>query len=394
MRILIVGAGIAGPTLAYWLQRAGHQPTLVEIAPQPRKGGYLIDFWGAGFDVAERMGLLPRLMAEGYLIHELREVSADGQTIASLDPSRLVDKVGGRYVSIARSDLAAAIYDALDDHVETLFGDTVESLDDNGDRVRVGFAHAAPREFDLVIGADGLHSKVRSLAFGPETNFERPMGITVSAVELDGYRPRDELVAVTHTAVGAQNLRVSLRDDTTFVLFTFRHDGTVPLDDLSAQHDLLRARLHGIGGEVPSILEQLPQAKTFYMDRASQIRMPCWSRGRIGLLGDAAASPSLLAGQGAALAMVEAYILAAELHRWHGNYQHAFDAYQHQLQPVIRTKQDAALGLGTAFAPRNRRQLLLRNTAIRFMKLPFVANLVMGRSLRDPIVLPRWARNS
>ena len=389
MRVLILGAGIAGPTLAYWLQRAGYRPTLVESTPQLRQGGHLVDFWGAGFDIAERMGIVPRLMHEGYRIQELREVDADGKKITGLDPGRVVDKVGGRYVSIARSDLAAAIYDALDENVETIFGDTIEALDDDGHRVLVEFSHHPPREFDLVVGADGLHSRVRSLAFGPEHQFELPLGITVAALELVGYRRRDDLVAVTHTAVGAQTLRVSLRDDTTLVLFTFRHAGAIP-EDISAQHKLLRHRLGHIGGEVPSILDQLAEAKTFYLDRASQIRMPSWSTGRMALVGDAAAAPSLLAGQGAALAMVEAYILATKLRDTDGDHTQAFTAYQHHLDAVIRTKQDAARNLGTAFAPSNRTKLFLRNTALRFMGLPFVADLVMGRSLRDPIELPQW----
>ena len=390
MRILIVGAGIAGPTLAYWLHQDGHEVTLLEASPQLRKGGYLVDFWGAGFDVAERMGIVPRLMRDGYVIKELREVSATGNIVARVDPAKIVDATGGRYVSIARSDLSAAIYDRLDDEVETIFGDTVTALDDDGQRVHVEFEHGPPRDFDLVFGADGLHSKVRSLVFGPEAKFERHMGLMVSALELEGYRPRNELVAVTQTTIGVQTLRVSLRDDTTLVLFTFRDDRPIPLHDVEAQHELLRTRLSHIGGEVPGILEQLPQAKTFYMDRASQIRMPEWSRGRIALLGDAAAAPSLLAGQGSALAMVEAYILAAQLRHTQGNYGRAFAAYEQQLRPMIEEKQDAALRLDSAFAPANRRQLWLRNATLRLMGIPFVANLAMGRSLHDPIELPAW----
>src|SRR5699024_8015078 len=258
-RILIVGAGIAGPTLAYWLHQDGHEVTLLEASPQLRKGGYLVDFWGAGFNVAERMGIVPRLMRDGYVIRELREVSASGRTLARVDPAKVVDATGGRYVSIARSDLSAAIYDCLDDNVETLFGETVTTLNDDGQRVRVEFAHGEPREFDLVFGADGLHSQVRSLVFGPEAEFERPVGLMVAALELEGYRPRNELVAITQTTIGVQTLRVSLRDDTTLVLFTFRDDRPIPSDDLATQHDLLRTRLQGIGGEVPTILDQLPQ---------------------------------------------------------------------------------------------------------------------------------------
>ncbi|WP_417563078.1 FAD-binding domain [Microbacterium sp.] len=388
MKILIVGAGIAGPTLAYWLRRAGHVPVIVEHATELRRGGYAVDFWGAGFEVAERMGLAPRLHQEGYRFREAREVSDSGRRIAHFDPLRLIDGYGGGYVTILRSDLSAAIWDALEGEVETVFDDTVRSLHDDGERVLVEFLHGAPQEFDLVIGADGLHSRVRSLAFGPEPEFSRDLGITVAAFDLDGYRPRDELVAVTHTVVGSLTLRIGLRDDSTMFCFMFRHDGETPQDDRVAQQQLLRERLRNVGWEVPAILEQMPQARTFFMDRASQILLPSWSHGRIALVGDAAAAPSLLAGQGSALAMVEAYVLACALHEAGGDHRAAFAAFQSQLHGIVRAKQNAAIGMGSAFAPRNHAQVLLRNVAIGLMNIPLVANLAIGRSLRDPIVLP------
>ena len=388
MRILIVGAGIAGPTLAYWLLRAGHEPVIMEHAPRLRDGGYLVDFWGSGFDVADRMGIVPQLMERGYVMREVREVSDRGRRIAHFDPRPVIGAAGGRYVSIARADLARAIVEALDDRVEMIFGDTVHSLHDDGTRVRVEFAHAAPREFDLVIGADGLHSRVRALAFGPEDQFARELGIAVAAFDLDGYRPRDELIAVTRTQVGGQALRVALRDDATMFCFMFRHCGDVPIDDEAGQRELLRERLGGMGWEVQAILARLPEARTLYLDKASQIRMPSWSSGRIALVGDAAACPSLLAGQGSALAMVQAYVLAGELSWAGGDHRAAFSACHGRLASVVATKQDAAVSLGAAFAPRNRMQLLLRNTVVSLMAIPFVASMAMGRSLRDPIDLP------
>ena len=241
--MLIVGAGIAGPTLAYWLQRLGHQPTLVECAPELRRGGYLVDFWGAGFDVAERMGIVPELRRTGYHMLEARAVGRDGRRIASFEPSAFVGS-GDRYVTIARSDLASALYAALDGQVETVFGNTVEAIDDDGGgHVCVTFRSGTRRGFDLVVGADGLHSRVRALAFGPQQRFENHLGIVVAAFDVAGYRPRDELVAVMHADVGFQLLRISLHDNVTMFLVTLRAGGNVPLDNPGAQQALLRHRL-------------------------------------------------------------------------------------------------------------------------------------------------------
>jgi 2-polyprenyl-6-methoxyphenol hydroxylase-like FAD-dependent oxidoreductase len=385
--VLIVGAGIAGPTLAYWLLRAGHEPTLVERAPQLRQGGYLIDFWGAGFEVAERMGIAGELRRLGYRFTAARAVGVDGRRVGSFETSTVLGS-GDRYVSIARSDLAAVIFDALDGRVELMLDETVRSLEDHGDRVRVSFERHEQRDFDLVVGTDGLHSQVRRLAFGPEEWFEKYLGIVVAVFDVEGYRPRDELVAMMHAEVGFQVVRVALRDDVTMFALTVRHEGNAPIESVAEQQELLRRRLAGARWETPPILEAMQRARTFYFDRVSQIRMPSWSRGRVALVGDAAACPSLLAGQGSALAMVEAYVLAAELARSNGDHVDAFARYQQRLAPFLRAKQDAAKGLGLAFAPRNRFELSVRNTVIRLMGIRLVAKLAMGRSFRDAVELP------
>jgi len=387
MKVLIVGAGIAGPTLAYWLLKGGHEVTLVEHAPKLRSGGYLIDFWGAGFDVAERMGIVPELRTRGYTFTEARAVDSKGRKVASFDPSVVIES-NERYLSIPRADLATVIYDALDGKAELLVDDTVRELDDDGDRVRVTFESGSVRDFDLVAGADGLHSRVRRLTFGPDEQYEKYLGIVFAAFDAERYPVRDELVAMMHAEVGFQAIRLSFRDDATLCLFTLLYDGEFPTDRAS-QEALLRAKLVDKGWELPTMLEFMSSAKDFYFDSASQILMPSWSKGRVVLVGDAGAAPSFLAGQGSALAMIEAFTLAAEL-AGTDDYSQAFARYHQRLAPLIRSKQKAAEGLGLAFAPKNRWQLFVRNTVLRMMGLPKVADIAMGRSFHDRVELPSF----
>lgn len=385
MKILIVGAGIAGPTLAFWLNKSGHEVTIVEHAPKLRSGGYLIDFWGAGFDVAQRMGIVPELRTRGYVFTEARAIDRIGRKIASFDPEAVIES-NKRYLSIPRTDLAAVIYDSLGGAVELMLSDTVRELADESERVRVTFESGSTRDFDLVIGADGLHSRVRKLAFGPDEQFEKYLGMVVAAFDAERYPERDELVAMMYAEVGFQAIRLSFRDDATLLLFSLRHDADVPVER-AAQESLLWEKLGDKGWEVPEMLAVMPNAKNFYFDSVSQIQMPSWSSGRIALVGDAGACPSFLAGQGSALAMVEAYTLAAELART-SDHREAFARYEQRLAPLIRSKQDAAQGLGLAFAPKNRVQLFVRNTVLKMMGLPKVADIAMGRSFHDRVELP------
>ncbi|TAM70738.1 MAG: FAD-binding domain [Microbacteriaceae bacterium] len=387
MKVLIVGAGIAGPTLAFWLNKSGHEVTIVEHAPELRSGGYLIDFWGAGFDVAQRMGIVSELRTRGYVFTEARAIDRNGRKIASFNPEAVIES-NNRYLSIPRTDLAAVIYDSLGGAVELMLMDTVRDLADDGEHVRVTFESGSARDFDLVIGADGLHSRVRKLAFGPDERFEKYFGMVVAAFDVARYPERDELVAMMYAEVGFQAIRLSFRDDATLILFSLRHDGDVPVER-AAQEGLLREQLGDKGWEVPAMLAAMPQSKNFYFDSVSQIQMPSWSTGRIALVGDAGACPSFLAGQGSALAMVEAYTLAAELART-GDHREAFARYEGRLAPLIRSKQHAAQGLGLAFAPKNKFQLFVRNSVLKVMGLPRVADIAMGRSFHDRVELPSF----
>jgi len=393
MRVLISGAGIAGPTLAYWLARHGMTPTIVERAPCLRTGGYVVDFWGAGFDVARRMDLLPELLAAGYTVREVRDVDRNGRRVSGFPASAFARAAGGGFTSVPRGDLAATIFRALPDSVETIFGDAIAGLDQTADDVRVTFEHHRAGAFDAVVGADGLHSRVRELAFGPEPRFERYLGIKVAAFEVEGYQPRDELIYFMYSELGQVVSRFSMRNDRTMFLFTFADpDPTLP-SDVRAQKMILNDRFGRSGWECPRILEALDTARDLYFDRVSQIEMGpgsgSWTNGRVTLLGDAAFCISLLGGQGSALAMAAAYILAGELHR-NGRVAGAFAACQQRFGSFALEKQRAARRFVGTFAPKSRFSLFLRNQVMRLLSIGWIADLTAGREFKDRITLPDY----
>jgi len=171
--VLIAGAGIAGPTLAYWLKAAGFEPTLIERAPSLRKGGYAIDFWGLGYDIAERMDLIGQINSVGYHVRELRIVDDAGRRRAACGTRIFTDLTGGRYVTLQRSDLSRILFASVEGRVEGIFDDEIVGLEQQPHGVLVELRHGKKRHFDLVIGADGLHSVVRKFAFGPQSQFEK-----------------------------------------------------------------------------------------------------------------------------------------------------------------------------------------------------------------------------
>jgi 2-polyprenyl-6-methoxyphenol hydroxylase-like FAD-dependent oxidoreductase len=390
MRIAISGAGIAGPTLAHWLLRAGPVPTLIERAPAFRTGGYVIDFWGVGYEVARRMGIERAVLDAGYQIEAMQSVGRHGEILASADTAGFLELVGGGFTSIPRGDLAAIVYGTVADRVESIFGDSIAAMEQHASGVRVALERGGERDFDLVVGADGLHSNVRGLAFGDEPEFEKYLGCRVAACVVEGYRPRDELLYVTHSVPGRQVGRFALRGDRTMFFFIFRSvDASIP-EDLAAQKAVLRREFGDAGWECPRILDALDASDDLYFDVVSQVHLPRWSQGRVALVGDAAACVSLLAGEGTGLAMTEAYVLAGELARAGSDHRLAFGRYEARLRPLIAAKQASATRVIGFFATRTRFGLWLRNQALKAVGLAPLFRRIAARGIRDDFELPDY----
>jgi len=388
--ILISGAGIAGPALAFWLKAGGFEPTLVESAPRLRSGGYVIDFWGLGYDLAERMGLLEQINRVGYHASELRIVDDRGARITGFDTKVFGELTGGRYVSLARSDLSRLLFERIRDKVEVIFGDEITQLQSHADHVELRLRNAGERRFDLVIGADGLHSRVRRLAFGPEERFEKRLGYAVAAFEAQGYRPRDEDVYVMYCQLGRMLGRFALRDDRTLFLFVFATDSPSTPATLTQQKAMLREKYRDGKWECPRILDELDRTTELYLDNVSQIGIESWSRGRVALAGDAAFCVSLLAGQGSALAMISAYVLAGELARADGHPGEAFARYEALLRDYIGIKQRGARRFASAFAPTTAWGLHFRNMVIKTFAIPGLARFAVGNEMIDRLQLPEY----
>lgn len=391
-KILIVGSGIAGPTLAYWLNRYGFEPTLVERAPALRRGGYVVDFWGVGYDVAERMGVLQTLRELSVNVDDFRLVNGKGERSGGFGGDVIYSALGDRYMSLLRSDLSRVIYDSLDGRVRTIFGDTVTRLEQTDRRVVIEFQHAPAEEFDLVIGAGGLRSTVRNLVFGPDSRFETYLGYYAASFATADYPHQDPHAAVSYAAPGRQVTRYSLNDGSTVFLLVFASEAKLDIGphDIETQKNVLSREFGSDEWECRDILCRLNEASDVYFDSVSQIEMETWSQERATLVGDSCGCPSLLAGEGSSLAMAGAYILAGELKRARGEHATAFANYERFFHPVVSRKQRAAKRFAGSFVPKSNIGIFVRNQVTRMMKFPLVADLAMGRLLKDPISLPSY----
>ncbi|WP_412537893.1 FAD-dependent monooxygenase [Longispora sp. K20-0274] len=387
MDILISGASVAGPALAYWLRRHGFSATVVERAPRLRDGGHAVDFRGrAHLSVLDRMGILDEVERRRTGMGAMSYVNADGRRLASIP----ADLFAGD-VEILRGDLARILYEATD--AEYLFDDSVTGLAEDEHGVTVTFERHPARRFDLVIGADGLHSNIRALTFGPESRFVHHLGVHCAVFPVDNYLDLDH-TGLAYRPAGKMVALYSARHNTEArAMFLF---GSPPLTydrrDVTRQKTLLAEAFAGVGWQTANLLDRMWDAPDFYFDSVAQVRMDRWSAGRIALLGDAAYSPCLLSGMGSGLAVVGAYVLAGELAAAGGDHRTAFDAYERVMRPYAEAARKSGEGVSKLMVPEGRLMTTLLNQYMRIM--PYLPGKQMAASMArktaEAITLPDY----
>jgi 2-polyprenyl-6-methoxyphenol hydroxylase-like FAD-dependent oxidoreductase len=381
--ILISGASVAGPALAYWLRRYGFTPTVIERAPAPRPGGYAVDFRGASMDALKRMGILDEVRRAATNMGDMDYVNSAGKRVASTPPV-----VFSGELEILRGDLVEIIYERTREHVEYIFDDTITSLTEDAQGVKVTFEKAAPRTFDLIIGADGLHSTVRSLAFGDESGFIEHLGIYISVFTTANhlglsYKGR------FYNAPGRTAGMYPARGNTEAKAMFYFTSEQLSYDrrDTAGQQRLLQGAFAGEGWEVPRLLAELPKAPDFYFDSASQIHMEHFTNGRTALVGDAGYCASPLSGMGTSLALVGAYVLAGELAKAGGDHKAAFPQYENEMREYIKTCKKQALDGQGFLVPRTDRMIKLRNLSYRMLRYPPMRGIFTKMALKAANVI-------
>lgn len=369
LTILISGVGIAGPTLAYWLARRGHRPVLIERMPELRVGGHAVDIRGTALGVIERMGLSAAVREARTNILTLSAVRPDGLRTYDVALRPLHEARGDREVEIMRDDLVRILFGAIADDTEVVFGDTVRAVLPQGERIGVEFERGASMEVDVVVGADGQHSALRELVFGPEREFTHHLGAHLSIYTVDnllGLRDR----AVLYNEPGRAAAMFTVRgNERAKVVLLFRSDQLdIDFTDENQQRDLLRRRFAGMGWEARRLLEAMPDAYDFYFDEMSQVRLPSWSTGRVALLGDAAFGPSPMSGQGTSLALIGGYLLASHI-ATAADLPAALAVWERGFRPNVELNQSLATDGMSTLLPDSRFGIFARNQTMRVLPL-------------------------
>ncbi len=399
-RVLVAGGGIGGNAVALQLLRAGIRATVVERAVAPRPGGQAVDLRGPSAEVAERMGLMPGIRAVQLDERGMKFVDAAGRDIVRM-PTELFDGKGAiAEIEITRGDLNQVLLDALaaEGGVDYRYGEWITDVRQDGTGVEVTFASGTSARYDVLIGADGLHSATRRMVFGPEEQFSTYLGGYMSFFTMPSAADAEDHWFTMHSLVGAAN--IGLRPDadpaTSKALITVRTPADPALRrDVVAQQDLLRRKLAGGGWEAERIAAAMPEATDFYFDELARIDMPAWSQGRVVLLGDAGYCGSPLSGQGTAMALLGAYVLAGEIASHAADPELALARYEEVLRPFIAKAQELAPGGLKAMTPATALGIRAGQTLSKLMTSKVLRPLMMKMFTKtESYELPEYPAHS
>ena len=368
-KVLISGASIAGPALAYWLARQGMDVTAVEKAPAFRDGGQTIDVRGAGRVVVQRMGLEELIRANSTQEQGIAFVDQGNRTKAFIGVNAFDGDGPIAELEILRGELAKLLIQQSQDRVTYRFGDSIKTLEDDGEQVHVRFEQGAEQVYDLVIIAEGIGSATRNQVFGNEV--ERRSLDLYTAYFTVPRAPSDGEVMRWHNLSGGRC--ICLRPDnlgTTRAFLSFQQapSGYEKLTR-DEQVALLKRLFANAGWEAPRVLDALEHATDLYLDAVGQVKMPRWSKGRIALVGDAAYCASPISGMGTSLGLCGAYVLAGELGR-HADHSEAFAAYEKLMRPYVKQAQSVPKFAPRLASPHSRAGIALGHAVLRLATAP------------------------
>lgn len=386
MKILVSGAGIAGLTSAFWLSHYGFNVTVIERAPQIRDEGYMIDFYGEGVQIAKAMGILDKLYALSTNLKTVDIVNENSKIVGGMkisDIQKAMTDSNSGYIPLMRGHLERTIYEALPDKVNFRFATTITQIENTPNAANVTFSNGETEAFDIVIGAEGIHSTTRTLIFGEEEKFKVPMNAQVAIVRLTGAANGNINIAKTNMGVGNFLATVPTRNGDLIAVFAYNSTAPTPRghDDALA---MLRKIYSPHNQFTNNIINQITNDTYIYIDEVAQIRMPTWCQDRVVFVGDASACLTLLSGQGSLMAMAESYILARELSLAKGNYKTAFKSYETTLMPTIAQKAIDSAKV-TVLIPKNWLSFQMFKLIFRIMKFPMVQKMVFKQYMKPTI---------